>query len=145
VHSEALAMGQIADILQGRGETDEALRIHIQERLPVAQRLGDMDSVAHIRFSCAMIRIRRGGLGQGEAQTIFDQLAESFTLTKKPQRADFIAAVGGVLGQVLAAAGEAEEALKVLDDSTAACDKLGLTDQADQVRRLQEQVKVRQP
>ena len=33
-------MGQIADILQARGQLDEALRIHRQESLPVYQKLG---------------------------------------------------------------------------------------------------------
>ena len=35
-------MGTIADILQARGELDEALRIRQQEELPVYERLGDV-------------------------------------------------------------------------------------------------------
>jgi hypothetical protein len=42
----AIAAGQIADILQARGETDEALRIRREEQLPVYQRLGDVRSRA---------------------------------------------------------------------------------------------------
>ena len=37
-------MGKIADILQARGETDEALRIRQEEELPVYERLGDVRS-----------------------------------------------------------------------------------------------------
>jgi hypothetical protein len=39
-------MGKIADILQARGQLDEALRIHQEEALPVYERLGDMRSKA---------------------------------------------------------------------------------------------------
>jgi len=39
-------MGQIADILQARGEVDEALRIRREEELPVYERLGDVRSRA---------------------------------------------------------------------------------------------------
>jgi hypothetical protein len=39
-------MGKIADILQARGELDEALRIRREEELPVYDRLGDVRSKA---------------------------------------------------------------------------------------------------
>ena len=35
-------MGKIADVLQARGELDEALRIRREEELPVFERLGDV-------------------------------------------------------------------------------------------------------
>ncbi|MCB9740323.1 MAG: hypothetical protein H6747_13765 [Deltaproteobacteria bacterium] len=46
VRGAALAMGQVADILQDRGELDEALRIRREEELPVYERLGDVRSKA---------------------------------------------------------------------------------------------------
>jgi phosphopentomutase len=39
-------MGLIADILQARGQLDEALRIYKEEALPVFKRLGDLRSKA---------------------------------------------------------------------------------------------------
>ena len=42
VRLRAVTKGKIADILQGRGELDEALRIRREEQLPVYQRLGDV-------------------------------------------------------------------------------------------------------
>ena len=42
----AILAGQIADILQARGELDEALRIRREDELPVYQRLGDIRSEA---------------------------------------------------------------------------------------------------
>jgi hypothetical protein len=38
----AEAQGRIADILQARGQLDEALRIRQEEELPVYERLGDV-------------------------------------------------------------------------------------------------------
>lgn len=122
--------------MEQRGETDEALRIHLAERLPVAQMSQDMGSVAHVRFSCAQIRIRRGGLQDGEGQLIFDELAEAFGLYQQLQRADGIAIVGAMLGQVLAAAGVTSEAATVLEKSAAAFDTIGQPQQAAQIRAI---------
>ena len=42
VRSKAITMGKIADVLQARGQLDEALRIRQEEELPVYERLGDV-------------------------------------------------------------------------------------------------------
>jgi phosphopentomutase len=39
-------MGRIADVLQARGQLDEALRIRQEEELPVYERLGDVRAKA---------------------------------------------------------------------------------------------------
>ena len=44
--SRAITQGQIADILQARGQLDEALRIRTEEQLPVFEKLGDARSRA---------------------------------------------------------------------------------------------------
>ena len=46
VRSRAVTMGKVADILQQRGENEEALRISREEQLPVYERLGDVRSRA---------------------------------------------------------------------------------------------------
>ncbi len=134
IRERAVTMGKIADILAQRGETDEALRIHIEDRLPVAQRMHDTDSIAHVRLACAQLRIKRGGLGQEEAQVIADELSESFTLWRQLQRADGIAIAGALLGQVLAAAGAQDAATPILTASADAFDRLGQHEQAAQMR-----------
>jgi hypothetical protein len=53
-------MGQIADILQQRGETDEALRIRQEEQLPVYERLGDVRERAVTMGQIADILQQRG-------------------------------------------------------------------------------------
>jgi hypothetical protein len=139
--SRAVTMGRIADILVQRGETDEALRIHIEECLPTAEATQDLDGIAHVRFSCARLRLTRGGMQQGEAQTICDELAESFAILHKLQRVDGIAVVGAMLGQILAMGGYRDEACTVLDQSVMAFEKMQQTQQAEQVRDLQRRIK----
>ena len=46
MRSVAITKGRIADILQARGELDEALRIRTDEEIPVYERLGDKRSLA---------------------------------------------------------------------------------------------------
>ncbi|MBM3495235.1 MAG: tetratricopeptide repeat protein, partial [Armatimonadetes bacterium] len=60
----AEALGQIADILQSRGELDEALRIRREEQLPVYERLGDVRSRAVTMGKIADILQDRGELDE---------------------------------------------------------------------------------
>ena len=80
----------------------------------------DLDSIAHIRFSCAQIRLSTGGLEKKDGQVILDELSESFAIYSKLKRIDGIAYVGFFLGQVLAMTGYAKEAMDVLGKSAAA-------------------------
>ncbi len=136
VRERAVTMGKIANILQGRGEHEEALRILVDEALPLAEKLQDIDVIANLRFSCAQIRLNRGGLEKGEAQAIYDDLMMSYALNQKLQRPDGVAFVGSLLGQVLAVAGHKKEAAAVLNQSASAFDQLGMADQAAQARAL---------
>ena len=137
VRERAVTMGKIADILTTRGETDEALRIHLDERLPVAHRMQDPDSLAHIRFSCATIRLQRGGLQSGEAAIIAEELAESFGLFQRIGRVESIGVVGALFGQILGAVGQTEAALSVLDQAADAFTILGHSQGIEQVRSIQ--------
>jgi tetratricopeptide (TPR) repeat protein len=64
-------MGQIADILQQRGDTEEALRIRREEELPVYERLGDVHSRAVTMGQIADILQQRGDTE--EALRIFSE------------------------------------------------------------------------
>ncbi len=145
MHERAVTLGKVADILKARGQLDEALRIHIEERLPIALQQQDIDSLAHIRLCCAEIRLKRGGLAQGEAQVIYDELDESFSLFTRLGRPDGIAAAGHLLAQILAMAGHPEQALEVLDASIAACELLQWTELASQIRELQTKIRAQIP
>jgi hypothetical protein len=75
-------MGIIADILQARGELDEALRIRQQEELPIFEKLGDVRSKAVTMGKIADILYRRGELDealrirQQEQLPIFEKLGD---------------------------------------------------------------------
>jgi tetratricopeptide (TPR) repeat protein len=143
IRSRAVTMGQIADILQDRGETEEALRIHLEECLPVYQTVQDLRGIAPIRFSCAQLRLNRQNLSQSDVQTIYEELAESFTISCQLQHVDAIAAVGNLLGQILAMSGLQDEAITVLQQSASAFDKMQLQPRAEQVRNLIQQIQER--
>jgi hypothetical protein len=143
VRETAVTMGRIADIMEQRGELDEALQIHLKERLPMVVRLRDVDSIAHIRSSCAQLRLARSHPSPSEVQTAVDELRESFALLSELGRADGLAVVGEVLGLVLEAVGSHVEALQVLDVSATAYEKLGRDDKAAAVRARQRAIRER--
>ena len=60
VRSKALTMGKIADILQARGQLDEALRIRQDDELPVYERLGDVRAKAVTLFKLADLQAAKG-------------------------------------------------------------------------------------
>jgi len=65
VRSRAVTMGQIADILQARGQLDEALKIRTDEELPVYERLGDVRIARHDDGPIADILQARGQTRRG--------------------------------------------------------------------------------
>lgn len=135
VRSKAVTQGRIADILEARGQLDEALALH-EERLPVAERMGDIDSIAHIRYSTARLRLRLGQHQSGGLQRIYDDLAEAFAISRRLGRPDAIGAIGQLLAQVLALAGEREQALAVLALADEAFTRIDAADGLAQVRAL---------
>ena len=126
VRSRAITLGQITQIYLARGELDQALALNEQRR-PIAESLGDLDSLAHIGLLTAEIRLQRGDHLRGELQSIHDDLATAFALSIKLGRPDFIGGVGVLLAQVLAMGGLKGEALGVLDAAEQAWSKLGNT------------------
>jgi tetratricopeptide (TPR) repeat protein len=56
----AVARGRIADILEARGQLDAALRIRMEEELPVCERLGDMREKLVCRAKIALSLMQRG-------------------------------------------------------------------------------------
>src|SRR2546423_3438963 len=57
-------MGQIANILQARGQLDEALKIRNEEELPVYERLGDVRSRAVTMHWISQIMAARGDFAE---------------------------------------------------------------------------------
>ncbi|MBP2233292.1 phosphopentomutase [Azospirillum agricola] len=137
VRARAVTMGKIANILTTHGQTDEALRIHLDECLPVAKQTQDLDTLAYIFFSCANIRLERGGMQNGEGATIAGELTESFGLFRRIGQVEGIGVVGTLFGQFLAVVGQIEEALVVLDQAADAFTKLGQSQSIERIRSIQ--------
>jgi tetratricopeptide (TPR) repeat protein len=64
VRERAVAMGKVADIKQARGELDEALRIRLEEEVPVYEQLGDVRGRAVAMGKVADIKQARGELDE---------------------------------------------------------------------------------
>ncbi|MBL3552683.1 tetratricopeptide repeat protein [Rhodovulum sulfidophilum] len=138
--SLAVTKGNIAAGMAVQGDVDGALDMHLS-RFPDATAMGDLDSLVHIRFSCAQLRLDRGDHETGGIQTIHDELAEAWTGANRLGRPDFIGAIGYLLGQVLAMGGHRNEATEVLETAAAAWDRLGQAASANQCRELIEMIK----
>jgi tetratricopeptide (TPR) repeat protein len=139
VRSKTVTLGQIADILQARGQLDEALALHA-ERIPLAESLGHIDSIAHIKYSMAGIRLQRGDHEHEGLQTIYDELAEAYGIGLKLGRPDYIGGIDQLLAQVMAMGGLRDEALEVLDQAEAAYRQLGRDNGVAQIRQLREAI-----
>ncbi|ALG69153.1 tetratricopeptide repeat protein [Beggiatoa leptomitoformis] len=105
----ALARGQIADILQARGELAEALRILQKELIPVFERLGDVRSRAVCFGRIADILYRRGELAEALRIRQEEQMPVYERLGDVRERAVTL----GKIADILEARGELAEALRI--------------------------------
>ena len=105
----AIARGQIADILQTRGQLDEALRIRQEEQLPVYERLGDARSKAITMGKIADMLQDRGQLDQAlrirqeEELPVYERLGD---VRSK-------AVTMGQIADILQGRGQLDEALRI--------------------------------
>ena len=104
VRSKAATQGKIADILQARGQLDEALALQ-ELRLPVAERMGDLEEIAHIAYSISRLRLQRGDHQTGGLQEIHDSLSRAYEISRQLDRPDAIGSIGALLAEVLAMRG----------------------------------------
>ncbi|MFF4537946.1 CHAT domain-containing protein [Streptomyces aureus] len=107
--SAAVTWGKIADILQRRGEADEALRIHREVTLPVYERIGDTRETAVTWGKIADILQRRGEVD--EALRIRREVTlpvyERIGATRET------AVTWGKIADILQRRGEVDEALRI--------------------------------
>jgi tetratricopeptide (TPR) repeat protein len=117
----AVANGGIADILQARGELDEALRIRTEEQLPVFERLGDVRERAVTQGHIADILQARGELDEAlrirteEELPVYERLGDvrSHAVTQ------------GKIADILQARGELDEALRIHKEQLPVRERLG--------------------
>ena len=108
VRSRAVAMGKIADILQARGQLDEALQ-SAEEQLPVYERLGDVRSRAVTMGKIADILQARGELDEALRIRAEEELPVYERLGDVRARAVTM----GQIADILQARGELDEALRI--------------------------------
>ncbi|MFH0982861.1 MAG: CHAT domain-containing protein [Planctomycetota bacterium] len=138
VRSRAVTMGQIADILQARGQLDEALRIRREEQLPVYERLGDVRERAVTMGKIADILAARGQLDEAlrirreEQLPVYERLGDV--------RAILVCQANLALGLLARGeAGDRAEAGRLLADARQAAERLQIPE-AEQIREIQQQV-----
>ncbi|MCM8598597.1 MAG: hypothetical protein NFW04_08065, partial [Candidatus Accumulibacter sp.] len=118
----AIARGGQADILQARGQLDEALRIRLEEELPVYEKLGDVRSKAVTQGKIADILQARGQLD--EALRI--RLEEELPVYEKLGDVRSKAVTQGKIADILQARGQLDEALRIrLEEELPVYEKLG--------------------
>jgi tetratricopeptide (TPR) repeat protein len=105
----ALLYSQIADVLQARGELDEALRIRREEELPVYERLGDVRAKAVTQGQIADVLQARGELDEALRIRREEQLPVYGRLGDAREKAT----CWGRVADVLQARGELDEALRI--------------------------------
>ena len=122
----AIARGGQADILQARGQLDEALRIRLEEELPVYEKLGDVHSKAVKQHKIASLRLDRNEQQTEEGfVAIFESLREAFDIAAQMRIPDGVSAVGPLYAQFLAVGQAFTAALQVLAQVDEACAVLG--------------------
>ncbi len=105
----AIIMGRIADILEARGDLDEALRIRTEQQLPVYTRLGDVRAVAITQGKIADILQARGNLD--EALRI--RTEQELPVYNRLGDVRAVAITQGEIADILQARGELDEALRI--------------------------------
>ena len=105
----AVARGRIADVLETRGQFDEALRVRTEEELPIYERLGDPRLKAVTQWRIANILAARGQLDDAlrirreELLPVFERLGDVRST----------AVTQGGIADILGARGELDEALRI--------------------------------
>ncbi|AGA90192.1 hypothetical protein Thimo_1398 [Thioflavicoccus mobilis 8321] len=105
----AIARGGYADILQARGNLDEALRIRTEEQLPVYERLGDVRAKAVTQGKIADILQARGNLDEA-LRILTDEMLIAFERLGDVRSK---AVTQGKIADILQARGNLDEALRI--------------------------------
>ena|SRR6266436_1817891 len=134
VRERAVTMGRIAHILLRKGDVRAARALH-QDRLAIYRQLADPDGIGATLWGLAQL-----DLAEQKIDDAVPRIFEAYAIMSKLGRAEGIAVIGQLVGQILAANNEPEEARAVLRRSAEMYRKLGREDDAkeadDLIRRL---------
>jgi tetratricopeptide (TPR) repeat protein len=130
VHSRAVTMGQIAHILVEKGDIGAA-RVLQMERLEINQRLTNAEGIGAVLWDLARL-----DLAEQKIEDAVPRIFEAYEIMSKLGRADFIAIIGQLVGQILAANHKPDDARHVLRRSADMFRKLGRTGDAQETEDL---------
>ena len=109
IPAQAITKSRVADVLQLRGQLDEALRIRQEEELPIYERLGDVRLKAVTMGKIADILQARGQLDEALRIRKEDEL----TVYERLGDAREKAVTMGKIADILQARGQLDEALRI--------------------------------
>lgn len=119
VRARAVTMGKIADILRRKGDLGAARALRA-ECLEINRRLADADGMANTLWGLAQLDLQEQKIGDA-----VPRIVEAYDIVCQLGRVDAIAVIGTVLGQILAANEQPDEARIVLQRSADIYRKLG--------------------
>ncbi|HEY0414189.1 MAG TPA: CHAT domain-containing protein [Allosphingosinicella sp.] len=119
----AITMGEIGDAYHRLKQYSEALRIHRDEELPIYERYGRARETATALHKMALLMIAQGQL-KDQSLEIGKYLARAFNIAQMQGLPDGICIAGVDYADFLAAGGNAEEAIQVLNEAESACAKI---------------------
>ncbi|MEU1784146.1 tetratricopeptide repeat protein, partial [Streptomyces abikoensis] len=131
----AVTWGKIADVLQQRGDVDEAVELQLK-RLEANERLGNIDGIAAANWDLAQIDL----FHREDLHAAVPRLVTSFQHLLKLQRPDGIAIVGITLGEVMLAIGVHAHVRQVLQACQAAAAVIGDADIVSRAEELMETI-----
>ena len=137
VRSRAVTLGKIADILHRKGDLGAARALHV-ERLEINRRLVDAEGIANTLWGLAQLDLQEQKIGDA-----VPRIVAAYDIVSRLGRADAIAVLGTVLGQILAANEKPDDARIVLQRSADMYRKLGLETNATEVDEIITRLKLR--
>lgn len=117
----AVVTGRRVAVLKARGSLDEALRINLDEQLPLADRLGDDRLRALVLMDIADVRLLRGELDES-LRLYRDEVLPQLTGQEDRRIRSFILER---MAQVLASRGDLDEANRLRREAGQSADQLG--------------------
>jgi hypothetical protein len=130
VRERAVAMGKIADILTKKGDRVKARSLR-EDRLQIHRQMDDRDGIANALWDLSQLDLAEQKTGDAIPRIIV-----AYAIVERLGRAQGIAVIGTVFGQILAAQGEPDVARRVLQRSAEMYRVMGLTNDAQAVEEL---------
>lgn len=128
--SRAVTLGDIARIKLIKGEFDAAMSLQ-EERLLEARKMDDLENIGVTQSDIACIY-----LALNQYTEAAKNLAEAWEIFSAMGRVDFLADVGNLLGQLLIAFEQYDQARPILISTQKALLKLELVNQAKQIQKF---------